>query len=148
VEATFDLDGYRYALELDPTWVAMELPGARGAWRAPQAWRGFTPNATLVHAAGRCAHGEALFEQVGPPLLDELDDPLLIDVEMPHQDDLRMVVSHRIREHRVTLLQRLLVHDDTAAVTLSVTIPDLLVDRLRDAWTLPLRSLTRTELVE
>lgn len=141
----FDLDGYRYTFDLDPTWRPIPVPGAPGAWRAPSAWRGFMPNANLVHTVGPSARGAALIDEVVPPLLDELVDRMLIDVAFEGDDDLRLVISHRVDEHRVTLFQRILVHEQ-GSVTLSVTVPDMVIDRLRDAWTTPLRSLTREEL--
>lgn len=129
-------------MRVDPTWRPLDVPGTLAAWVAPEPWHGFTANANLVHVPGASPRGDALVEHVVLPLLDELEDRMLVDVALGAPDDLRLVVSHRVGAHRVSLLQRILV-DDRGSVTLSLTVPDLQLATLREAWTTPLRSFDR-----
>jgi hypothetical protein len=126
-------------------WHAFDAPFAVAAWRGPPGSDGFAPNLSVVHTAGRSPRGDELALEVVENLLAHLDERRLIDVHLAAADDLRLVVTHRAGDHRLTLFQRQLVHED-GSVTVSVTVPDLQVAALTDTWALPLRTLTRQEV--
>lgn len=118
---------------------------AVSAWRAPAGPNGFAPNLSVVHTPGSSARGDDLAIEVVENLLEHLDERRLIDVHLGADDDLRLVVTHRVGAHRLTLLQRQLTHPD-GTVTVSITVPDLEVAALRGTWSAALRSLTRQEV--
>jgi hypothetical protein len=112
------------------------------AWRGPAGPDGFAPNLSVVHTPGSSPRGDDLAVEVVENLLDHLDERRLIDVHLDADDDLRLVVTHRVARHRLTLLQRVLVHAQ-GSVTVTVTVPDLQVAALRDTWASPLRTFSR-----
>lgn len=132
-------------MDVPPGWHPFEVPVAVAAWRAPPGSDGFAPNLSAVYTAGASARGDELALEVVENLLEHLDERRLIDVHLAADDDLRLVVTHRVGDHRITLFQRVLVHA-TGSVTVSVSVTDLRVAELRDAWALPLRTFAREEV--
>jgi hypothetical protein len=139
---TFEAGGAIYDIAPPNGWAELPIVGALAAWIDEPSRSGFAANATVFHAPGASSRGDALADDVLPALLSDLDEPRLLDVALGAEDDLRVVVAYRAHGHHVTLFQRVLV-DDTGAVTVSVTVPDLDVAATQERWRVPLQSLRR-----
>jgi hypothetical protein len=144
MEVTLGDPPNRVAVRIPDRWRPFELPGCLGAWIDEPGPTGFAANVNIVRSAGSSTRGDDLAEEVLGPVLGQLEDPLLVDASFEGDDDLRAVIAYRAAEHRVTLLQRILVRDEVA-MTVSVTVSDLQVDALRDIWEVPLQTLRWSE---
>lgn len=134
---------HRLTVAIPDGWQAFEMPGCLGGWIDRPGPTGFAANINVVRSPGSTTRGDDLAEEILGPLLAQLEDPLLVDATFVGDDDLRAVIAYRAAEHRVTLLQRVLVRDEVA-MTVSVTVSDLQVDTLRDQWEIPLQTFRWT----